>query len=165
MFTTGDRVMYGSHGVCTIVDIEQRRIDRKDIEYYVLCPIKQIDARFYIPVQNPKALSKLSPLLSPMQLEALFREQANAADIWIEDENMRKQKYKEVISSGNRADLIQWVRSLHIRRRMIAEAGKKFHQADDNFLKDAEKLLTTEFSIVLNISEDLVREYVERWLD
>lgn len=154
--------MYGAHGVCEIINIEQKRIDRKNIEYYVLSPIRNASTCFYIPTQSEKALSKLNPLLSSDELLKILVEQANGEDPWIEDENARKQRTKEVISSGNNTDLIRWVRSMHIHRRALAERGKKFHQADEGFLKDAERLLTTEFSVIFKIPEDAVGQYVKQ---
>ena len=87
--------------------------------------------------------------------------ESDGIDVWIEDENTRKQKYKEVIASGDFTNLIRWVRSLHIHKRMLFDCGKKFHQADENFLRDAEKILTTVFAVVLEITEDEVTPYVK----
>lgn len=36
MFQSGDQVIYGIHGMCRIIELETRKIDRKLIEYYVL---------------------------------------------------------------------------------------------------------------------------------
>ena len=164
MYQLGDRFMYGAHGVCEILDIEQRRIDKKNIEYYVLSPVGNSKACFYIPTQNPKALSKLSPLLTIEELKTLLVEQANSDDVWLEDENARRQKLKEVMASCQHAELISWVRAMHIHRRSLCSSGKKFHQADETFLKDAEKILLTEFSIVLDIPVTSVTDYIHELL-
>ena len=37
----GSQVVYGIHGVCCIIDTEVRRIDRKNVEYFVLEPKEQ----------------------------------------------------------------------------------------------------------------------------
>lgn len=162
MFKLGDQVLYGAHGVCRIVSVEQRRVDRKNIEYYVLSPVSNATTCFYIPMHSEKALSKLSPLLSKAELMRILQAQSIADDPWIEDENTRKQHTKEVLSSGDHAELIRWVRTMHLHRRLLQELGKKFHQSDESFLKDAEKILTTEFAIVLNISEDSVRNCIQQ---
>lgn len=161
MYKPGDRIIYGSHGVCEILEIELKRIDRKNIEYYILAPIGNQGGRFFIPTQNPQALSKLSPLPKIEQLKEFLLLESDGIDVWIEDENTRKQKYKEVIASGDFTNLIRWVRSLHIHKRMLFDCGKKFHQADENFLRDAEKILTTVFAVVLEITEDAVTPYVK----
>lgn len=165
MFKCGDKVLYGSHGICEILDIETKRVDRKNIEYFVLQPLEQPGAKFYIPIHNQIALSKLRPILSPTEIDALLNEHIAQGDAWIEDEGQRKQRYKELISSGNRAALIRMVHALHIHRRLQQEAGRKFHLCDENFLRDAEKLLSAEFALVLNISPNDVGAYIQNALE
>lgn len=162
MFQCGDQVLYGIHGVCKIIDLETRKIDRKMIEYYVLEPVDQVGARFYIPTQNASAVSKLRPIITHNELDALLRSGDACADAWIADENQRKQHYRELITSGDRAALVQMIHTLHKHKEQQATAGRKFHLCDENFLRDAEKLLNTEFSLVLNIPQEEVRNYVQK---
>lgn len=161
MLQLGDRIVYGIHGVCCVVDIEQRIIDRKKADYYVLEPVDQPGAKFYVPTHNQIAVSKLRPLLTLQELEDLLQSPETHADIWIADENRRKQRYRELINSGDRASLICMIRSLHKHKEAQLSAGRKFHLCDENFLKDAQKLLTSEFSVVLNIPPSDVRAYIE----
>lgn len=161
MLQLGDRVVYGVHGVCCIVDIEQRTIDRKKAEYYVLEPLDQPGAKFYIPTHNQIAVSKLRPLLSAQELDALLLSPEARADAWITDENHRKQRYREWINSGDRVALICMIRSLHKHKEAQLAAGRKFHLCDENFLKDAQKLLSSEFSVVLNIPASDVGAYID----
>lgn len=161
MFQCGDQVLYGIHGVCRIVDLETRKVDRKMIEYYVLEPVDQTGARFYIPTQNASAVSKLRPIITRNELDALLRSGDASTDAWIADENQRKQYYRELITSGDRAALVQMVHTLHKHKEQQALAGRKFHLCDENFLRDAEKLLNMEFSLVLNIPQEEVGNYVQ----
>ena len=160
LYHPGNQVFYCSHGVCEILDIEQRRIDKKNIEYYVLSPVCNPNARFYIPTSNPKVVSKLSPLLTAEELQIFLAELCDSRDLWIDEENLRKQKLKDVIASGKQTDLIQWVRALHMHKRALLDQGKKFHMADESFLKDAEKILIAEFSIIWKIPKESVIQQV-----
>lgn len=153
--------MYGIHGVCRILDLEQRKIDRKNIEYYVLEPIDQPGARFYVPTQNEAAVSKLRPVITQQELNALLKDGDACTDVWIEDENQRKQYYRELICSGDRKALIRMVHTLHEHKTKLVAVGRKFHLCDESFLRDAEKLLSSEFSLVLNIRQDEVGTYVQ----
>ena len=162
MFQCGDQVVYGIHGVCRILELEIRKIDRKKIEYYVLEPVDQPGARFYVPTQNEAAVSKLRPIITQQELDSMLRSSDATADVWTEDENQRKQYYRELINSGDRIALIRMVHSLHSHKAQLVAAGRKFHLCDENFLKDAEKLLSSEFSLVLNIQQDEVGNYVQR---
>lgn len=64
----GDRVVYGIHGVCRVVDVESRVIDRKTMEYYVLEPAGQEDAKFYVPTRNPAAVAKMRKVLTKEEI-------------------------------------------------------------------------------------------------
>lgn len=160
MYQIGDRVIYGSHGVCQIVDAEERTVDRKKIRYLVLEPVNQAGARFYVPAENPAALAKLRHILDRESLEQLLQSAEIRQDCWIPDENQRKQRYRELISSANREELLRMIHSLHIHKQRQIEAGRKFHLCDENFLRDAEKLLNAEFSLVLGIQPSQVGDYI-----
>lgn len=164
MLQEGTQVVYGIHGVCTIVDVETKSVDRKKVEYFVLEPKEQPGARYYVPTHNPAALAKLRPLLSAEELETLLASESTRRISWIADENLRKQKYRELINSADRAALISMIRALYRHKQEQLEAGRKFHQCDENFLRDAQKLLCSEFSLVLGIPQSEVSGYIEKKL-
>ncbi len=160
MYQIGDRVVYSSHGVCQIVDVEEQMVNRKKIRYFVLQPVDQSGARFYVPAENPTALAKLRPVLDREELEQLLRSDAIRQDCWIADENQRKQRYRELIVGADRLELLQMIHTLHLHKKQQKEAGRKFHLCDENFLRDAEKLLNAEFSLVLGIQPSEVESYI-----
>ena len=133
MLQVGTQVVYGIHGVCSIIDVETRRVDRKNVEYFVLEPNDQPGGRFYIPTQNQAALSKLRKLLSKEELESLLASDAAHCDCWINEENQRKQKYRELLNGSDRAALISMIRILHQHKENQLAAGRKFHLCDENF--------------------------------
>ena len=161
MLQVGSQVVYGIHGVCCIIDVEVRRVDRKKVEYFVLEPNDQPGARFYVPTQNQVALSKLRPLLTREALDALLVSDDTHRECWIPEENLRKQKYRELINGGDRAALISMIRALQQHKESQLAAGRKFHLSDENFLRDAEKMLRSEFSYVLGMSQAEVSAYIK----
>lgn len=164
MFQVGDQVLYGMHGVCTITDVEERNIDRKKIQYFVLEPAEQPGAKFYVPTGNRIALSKLRPIITREELNCLLASDEVQQDSWIQDENQRKQCYRDLITSGDRAALVRMVRTLHQHKKNQTAAGRKFHLCDENFLRDAEKLLGSEFALVLEMPQEEVGSYVRTML-
>ncbi len=162
MFKIGQMVVYGIHGVCTVTEMENRVVDKKQVDYYVLEPIDQTGTRFLVPAQNQAALSKVRRILTRKELDQLLSDDAVMDDVWISDENRRKQRYRELISSADRLALLAMVRTLHRRKREQIAAGRKFHICDENFLRDAQKLLDTEFSIVLNMSPQEISAYMQK---
>ena len=152
MYQIGDQVVYGIHGVCRVVDQEERIVDRKKVVYMALEPVEQEGARYLIPTHNPVAMSKVKPMLTNEELTALLESKEALEDNWIRDENQRKQTYRELISSGDRVRLMQMVRTLYRHKAEQLTAGRKVHICDDNFLRDAEKLLCSEIAAVSGIT-------------
>ena len=161
MLQIGTQVVYGIHGVCRIIDLEVRRIDRKKVEYFVLEPNDQPGARFLVPSQSPAALAKLRPLITVEELDALFASVVDFDEYWVADENHRKHRYRELINNGDRVALIAMIRCLYKHKEEQLAAGRKFHISDENFLRDAQKLLTSEFSLVLGIPYEQVEAYIQ----
>lgn len=56
MFEIGEYIIYGSTGVCEIVDITTMNIEGipKDKEYYILHPFGKKGSKIYTPVDNEK---------------------------------------------------------------------------------------------------------------
>ncbi len=164
MFQIGDKVVYGVHGVCVITDQEERVIDRKKRTYLALEPVVQDGSRFLVPTHNASAMAKLRPMLNAVELDILLKSEIVHQDSWIRDENQRKNTYRELIGSGDRVKLMQMVSTLYRHKATQSAAGRKVHLCDDNFLRDAEKLLAGEFAIVLNMEPDQAKQYLRSYL-
>ena len=164
MYQIGDQVVYGVHGVCRVADLEKQIVSKKTVTYMVLEPVGQEGARYLVPMHNEAAMSKLRPMLTPQEMEALLQSREVRTDNWIREENIRKQTYRELISSGDRAELMRMVYTLYNHKNAQLAAGKKLHLADDNFLRDAEKLLACEISVVLGMTTEDARAYLRRQL-
>ena len=160
MFEIGNLVMYGIHGVCKIVDKEVRTIDRKKMEYLVLEPVYQNTSRFYVPSGNPNAMAKLRRLMTRQELEELLSSGDIRQPCWIEDEHQRRQYYRDLVNAGDRVALLRMLYALYQHRNDQLASGRKFHLCDENFLRDAQRLIETEFATVLQIPTNQVRDYV-----
>lgn len=164
MYNVGQLVVYGGHGVCRVDGVVERTVDRKQVTYYVLKPLDHGQTEFYVPVHNPVALAKLRCLLTKQELVSLLRSEKSLENCWIPEENRRKQRYKELINSSDFASLVQMVNTLLIHRQQQLEAGKKFHLCDENFLRDAKRILDSEICVVLEIPAGEVPEAIESLL-
>ncbi len=164
MYQIGQKVVYGIHGVCHITGVEERLSDQKQVTYLVLEPVGQTGARFLVPTHNANAMAKVKPMLSREALEQMLTSEEVRSDGWIKDENQRKQTYRELISSGDRARLLRMVRTLYRHRAAQTAAGRKCHICDENFLRDAEKLLTGEIAEVMGLDPELTKDYLKNHL-
>ena len=160
MFEIGQWVMYGIHGVCRIAGTEKQLVNRKRSEFLVLEPLSKAESKFYLPLGNPTALAKLKPVLSEDELRALLSSPEVREDNWINEESRRKMYYKELITRGDRKEILQTIYALYRYKAAQMEAGKKFHLCDDNFLRDAEKLMSSEIALVLEMTMEQARDYL-----
>ena len=160
MYQLDDLVMYGVHGVCRIVDRVERTVDRKRAEYLVLVPQGQPGSQYLVPVGNPNAMAKLRPVIAKAELEALLRSDTIRVDVWTDEENARKRQYRELVNSGDHAALLQMLHTLYLHKQQQEAQGRKFHQCDENFLRDAQRLIGSEFALVLGIEPGQVNQYI-----
>lgn len=164
MYQIGDQVVYGIHGVCSVVDQENRVIDKKTVTYLILEPVGQDGSRYLVPTHNAAAMGKLRKILSVEELEAMLQSQEVHSDHWIKDENLRKQAYRDLIGSGNCSKLMGMVHSLYAHKKTQTELGRKCHLCDENFLRDTEKLLIGEISIVMNMEPAEAKAFLKEKL-
>ena len=165
MYEIGQQVLYVIHGVCTVTAIELMRFGKEKTRYYVLEPVEQLGSKFYVPVDNEAAVSKLRPLLSREELLELLHSEKVRNYPWIADENQRKLRFREMINSGDREALMGMIGALHRHRTAQLAAGRKFHQSDENFLSDAQKLLNAEFSQVFSLAPGQVSAFILKELE
>ncbi len=165
MYQIGQQVLYGIHGVCTIASIEPMRFGKSRSDYYILQPLAQADSKYYIPVNNEAAVSKLSPLLTREEVLALLHSQAVRQDVWVADENQRKLKFREILTGGDRGQVLSMIYCLHRHKQEQQSLGRKFHQCDELFLKDAEKLMNGEFSHILGLEPNQVAPFILKEID
>ena len=164
MYQSGDKVIYGMHGVCLVADLEKRTVDKKEVTYLALEPAGQSGSRFLVPTHNAAAMAKVRPMLTREALEELFSSDVVKEDAWVRDESQRKQLYRELISSCDRQRLSQMISSLYRYRKTQTAAGKKFHMCDENFLRDAEKILAGEIASTLEIPSAEALKYLRNKL-
>lgn len=160
MYQIGAYVVYGVQGVCRVLGKEKQLVNRKRIEYLVLEPLTRGESRYYLPTGNPTAMAKIQPLLTAQELTELLTSDEIRKDCWIKEENMRKQRYRDLIGSGDRIALLQMIHALYRYKEEQVAAGRKFHQCDDNFLRDAERLICSEISMVLSMQIDEAKDYL-----
>lgn len=156
-----DIVLYGSHGVCRITDITERKIGAETLEYYILNPIYDEKSTIFVPAQNQLLLGKMQQIPSKDEIMSALDIAVNEDPEWITNDSDRNVNYREVIDSGVLTDVIGMVKALYIHREKQASCGKKLHVSDERFLKEAEKIVFDEMALVLGIDRKSARQFLE----
>ena len=160
MYNKNDMVLYGSEGVCKVIDIIDKEMDHKVNEYYVLKPINDIHSTIYVPTQNEKLTSKIKKVLSVQEIYELISNMPNEKEIWIDNFNERKEEYTKILYSGDRKELIRLIKTLYLHQEELRKMKKRLYTVDERILKEAINILHEEFAYVLHIKKDDVVPFI-----
>ena len=160
MFCVGDKILYGGSGACVIEKIEMIRFGRSREKYYVLRSLFQNNAVIYVPVNNADLVSKMREMPSKDDVDRLIEWMPDADSVWIDDAQARKTCFEQIMRSGTCSDRICLIRTLFLHKRSRLSEGKNLHVSDENFLRDAKKLLCDEFAYPLQLEPSQVLDYM-----
>ncbi|MBQ5640452.1 MAG: CarD family transcriptional regulator [Ruminococcus sp.] len=159
MFCVGQTVLYGSNGVCMVDDVTEKRIGKTKIQYYVLKPLCNNTSTLFVPTANQQLVSKMRRILTEDEAEAILRDLPPCGD-WNDNKQERSEQFRAIITEGSCVELIRLIRLVRTHEQEQLAGGKRLHITDERFLKEAEKMICEEFSLVLHISRDEVLERI-----
>jgi Transcriptional regulators, similar to M. xanthus CarD len=162
MYNVGDIVMYGTFGICKVTAIEKRDFTGEEQEYYILKHTSSEKNTFYVPLSNESALSNMHYVCSKAEVDELISHMNSEGLIWIDNDNKRKEEYSRIIKDADKHEIIRLIKTLYLRRKELAEIGKKLRSTDENYLSLAENMLFEEFAFALDIDRSEVVEYIEK---
>ena len=166
MHQIGDKIMYGAVGVMTIVDIREESIGDVSRSYYVLRPtLARSDSLTFVPVDNEKLVSFMRPLLTREEILAILHSAKDIAPVeWVNENRARQDVFKKIMESGDRIKIISMIHAINESAIRREAEGKKNFLSDENARAKAFKLLHSEISVVFDIPEEEVAEFVNREL-
>lgn len=153
MYSIGEVVLYGSNGVCEITEITTKKIGKDSIEYYVLKPVCSDSSTLFVPTQNEMLVSRMRVVLSSDEIKDILSQKTDN-EIWIDNKAERCEKIKEIISGGDCMKLVELIRRMHFHSKLQLKKGRRLHITDERFLKEAEKMVCDEVSVVLHIDRN-----------
>ncbi len=80
-------------------------------------------------------------VLSKKDIYELIKTMPDNETIWINDKNIRKQKYNDIINHGNHEQLVKLTKTLYLNKQKQEKAGKKFHVESAFFTTDRKNAL------------------------
>lgn len=161
MFKVNDVVIYGTHGICKIVDIEEKIVSKVSKKYFVLKPINNNDSTFFMPTDNETLLKKMRRILTKEEVHSLIDAIPEEDTTWIANDKERKAQYKKNITNGDHLELIKMIKAIRTHKKECEAKKIRLHILDEDFCKEAEDLLCREFQYVLNISsKTALKKYI-----
>lgn len=158
MFQVNDYVVYGSTGVCQVVDISRESFcGQANREYYVLNPVFGNPMEIFIPTDSKVVMRDI---LSKGEITELIQSMPQIDSEWITDDNSRKATFNEILQSGDQKRIVQLIKMINNRKAALESNGKHLTNNDSETFKTAEKLLCNEFALVLGIQPDQVVSFI-----
>lgn len=163
MYKIGDIVLYSLNTICRIDEIAVRDFGGKETEYFFLRPVYDENATIYIPTDNDVLKRKMRSILSKEEVYRLIHAMPEIKEMWIEDENKRREVFHNILAEGDRRKLIMMIKTIYLHQQnQLKNNKRKLHISDERFFKDAEKLLYDEFAYVLGIEPHQVIDFIHK---
>lgn len=159
MFSIGQTVLYGSNGVCVVDGVTEKQIGKNKLEYYVLKPVCAGTSTLFVPTANEQLVKKMRRVLTEDEANKILDHLPDCGE-WNDNKVERSEAFRNVISGGDCVELIRLIRLIHSHEKEQVAKGKRLHMSDERFLKEAEKMIGEEFSIVLHTGRDTVLEKI-----
>ena len=159
MFKVRDTVVYGASGVCEIAELREMKVGGKQATYYVLRPINAEGSTVFVPVDNQKLTDKMRRVMSRDEISAMLGDRTQYLD-WVEERKQRAEKYTEVISGGDKREILCMLRMLYEEKLRAESQGKKQYITDKRLMTIAEKIVGEEFSSVMDMPKEGMARYV-----
>ncbi|MFQ8643084.1 MAG: CarD family transcriptional regulator [Oscillospiraceae bacterium] len=154
MFKVNDYIVY-KNDVCRIKNIKENQYQGNDC--YVLESMLDNSLTIDVPVDN--RYGNIRSLISEKEIKELI-EQIPLIPLIDCHEKQLENQYRQLLNSGDLADLIKIIKTTYLRNKERIDNNKKIGDKDNQYLEKAEKILYNEFSIVLNMTFDDTKNYV-----
>lgn len=158
MYQVGDKVVYPVHGAGEVVAIEQREVDGRLRDYYILnLPFSGLKVSVPLAEAERLGLRRLMSGRDTEQVLAILSGEAGAGECFPEKWNHRSRLLVDKIKAGNVCELAEVVHNLaeRDRARSLASGEKRlFEQARD--------ILLSELRLVLADGQALNSEQARR---
>lgn len=162
LFYNGDHVTYGTYGVCEITGTTEKEIGGKRLRYYVLKPVFQENSTVFVPVDNEQLTSRLRKVMTKQELEHLVDSMQEQKTLWVDNENERRTLFQQILADGDRRGLLRLAKTLYDHQQERVAIGKRLHQSDERFFREADRLLCDEFAFVLKKNPDEIPALLQR---
>ncbi len=155
-FSVGDVVVYRAEGVCDIVDIRKESFgaNTEGEDYYILSPRNDANSSIYVPVHNEVLTALMRPLLNRDEILSLIGSLRDERIAWAAESRARNNVFRDILSRGERRELIPLVLTVHEHVVKTIAAGKKVGSTESGALARACKLLRDEFSVAIPLHSD-----------
>ncbi|WP_052124051.1 CarD family transcriptional regulator [Ureibacillus manganicus] len=159
MFSIGDTVFYGAHGVCIVEDIQEQTFSGNTKSYYILRSHHDKTLKLFHPVNSDD--SKLTPIASKEKAELLLETFKNPSDEWNDRAIDRVNNYQKILETNNDFKIAQMLNTILRKKYELEQEGKKLASQDQQILKQVTPIFNKELSVSLKVTVEEVAEKID----
>jgi CarD family transcriptional regulator len=158
VFSAGDIVVYPAQGVGKIESIDQKIVGDASCAFYIV-RILSNDITLMVPVNNAPnvGLRALTSLEHARSILDGFADHQSFSGYTGQNWNRRYREYTERLKSSKLTDVANVLHEL-----LLIGRGKELSFGERRLLEQAMSLVSGELAIVLNNSEQIVREAIQQ---
>lgn len=157
MYAIGDKIIYGSSGVCVVTEICTPNFSREERgrKYYKLRPVYGTET-IYAPVDTQ---TFMRPVITREEADALIARIPEIDEQVCASHSITalRQQYEEFFRAHDCEAYISLVKGIYSK----GQAGKKLGQTDQRYMKRAEDVLYGELAVALDIAPNEVPAYIK----
>lgn len=160
MYVSGDQIVYGSKGVCTVESVGTVDISGipDEEEYYTLIPIYSKSSKLFAPVNNKNVIMRR--VITKNQAMDLINRLKNMECVELENYRVREEYLKKVIHDCDPEELGQAIKTLYLSKKERLLCGKKCIALDEKYLRLAEENLYGELAVALHMEREDVSDFI-----
>ncbi|GAA0863774.1 CarD family transcriptional regulator [Paraclostridium tenue] len=161
MYKIGEYIIYGNDGVCKVEDVGVLNISgiNKKRVYYTLKPLYE-NGKIFTPIDTSVFMRSL---ITYEEVQQLIESIPYIKEKKCNEKNSRLLQiyYKNLLQTHECSDLLTLIEGVYEKKDNAIKKGKKLGQIDNRFMKVAEDLIKDEFSVVLGIPREEVKNYIK----
>lgn len=161
MYQVGDRVLYGSTGVCKVTGITARTVERHHrLNFYVFEPLYQQNYTILAPVNIIKVFMR--PIISKGEAKRLLDliPTIGTKAYYNCKLSQLSEHYETFLKTHECLDLMRLTISIYAKKQIADQKQREFGSVDEKYMRRGEELLFGELAAALDISKNEAAEYV-----
>ena len=158
MFQTGDYVLHGSDGICTVLGLCASPMGDGGT-YYLLEPVEgPRGSRIYTPTENGRV--KMRRIMTRAEADALIDRIPSITALEIPVEKHRKETYRNAMLTCDPVEYVRIIKTVYRRRESLANTKRRLSESDTTYDRSAKQCLYRELSLSLGVAYEKVEEFL-----
>lgn len=164
MLQVGQKVIYGNYGVCHVTEVDACMSGVEGRRYYVLESGSERKGRVFLPMDHEELVR---PLMSKEEVLDLIRNSDTIEIDSFRDNNQRymEDHFKKLLKTKDQACAMQVAKTMHMRIQEQINRGGTPSATYVRLLDQAEEQIEDEFSEVLGIPRDEIRDFIAKQIE